>query len=1206
MDIKKIISRKRVYIPFLIIVLYTVTGFWILPGVVKNKLTATLETVLKRPVSIERIAINPYALSIRVDSFSVTQPSGEPFFAFDGFFADMSVSSLFMMAPVLSAVTLEHPAVRLVRNKDGSFNFSDLMPPNAEPGRKDRKVPSESSHEIFPFIIENLQIVNGDLHIDDQTVDIAHTIDPLNLSIPRISSRLKDARALVTADLNGIVNRTRLDVRIQSTPFAGSAATTVEINTSDADLMHYLSYLPLPEGVAVKDLDLNLYAKMDYARKNSGHDLSVRGRVSLLNADIKGRQDTELLAFKQLEIILSPSPILHRQINLDKIRLLNPVIHVSRDTEGQLNLMTYLPGADRGQEALQTDKEQNHKTEPAPDAVEESLPFTVTLSSGSIQEADLIYDDNANTRPFSTRVFPLNLDVTQFSAGEQIQGKYILDCRTESDETLASKGEFLIDPLQIQGDLRLNGVPVDKYAPFYESFIGFDIKSGRSNLATGFTLSRTEPKADVNLLIDIEQVSVTGLNLEDRSTQEQILFLPEFKISDAAVDLLHKKIDTGKIETQGGAVLLKRLKNGQINFMPHEPEAAGNAETGPKKMPETEPDDHGKPVWGIVLNRLDLKDYTLNFKDETTQEPVNVALSNIGVTAAGLSTTNKDPGTVDIKMNVDGQGRISVKGTAVASAPSADLKIELDRIGIKSFQPYFTQAVKIMVASGDFNAAGKLVFGKTGTDPIQLRFAGQTSVTDFVSLDKKNAKDFFKCNSLYLADADVSLFPLSVVIRDISLTDFYTRIRVSESGSLNLTDVFQSGEKPVLKDQENKDADSAGISRIQVDNVTLQGGNIMFSDHLTQPNFQADMKDITGSVIGLSSRQDTRAKLHLKGFHGTSSPLDIVGVINPLAPEKYVDIDISFKDIELTKFTPYSSKYLGYKIEKGKLILELDYQIDGNKLVSANRARFDNFHLGEAVKSEHATSLPIGLAISLLKDRQGRINLDLPVTGELDDPEFRVGSIVMKMIANLILKVVTSPFAVIGSMFGGGEDLGFAEYDFGKWELSSDTTVKLDTLSQILVEKPSVMLEIQGMYHPLKDRQALQVLAYEDLIRAQKVTQMVAQGQSTDNLENIVVTDEQRTVFIETAYQEAQFPKPRDETGEEKPIDIEKKEQLLITSMEVTEENLRSLAMKRSEVIKDHLIVNGGVPKERIFLIEPKSSNEEFGNEKTRVLFLLK
>ena len=444
-------------------------------------------------------------------------------------------------------------------------------------------------------------------------------------------------------------------------------------------------------------------------------------------------------------------------------------------------------------------------------------------------------------------------------------------------------------------------------------------------------------------------------------------------------------------------------------------------------------------------------------------------------------------------------------------------------------------------------------------------------------------------------------------VADIALTDFYSRIIVNDTGRLNLTDVFRPVPEgqPAAVPETSADPETQKM-QIRVDTVTLQAGSVAFSDYFTKPNFTAGMKQITGSVRGLSSRPDTRAKIHLKGIHGNSSPLDIVGDINPLADRTFADIDITFNDIELSHFTPYSSKYLGYKIEKGKLILDLEYKIDGMKLVSENRVRFDNFTLGDRVQSEHATSLPVGLAVSLLKNRDGQIDLDLPITGELDDPEFKIGSVVIKMLTNLILKVVTSPFAVIGSMFGGGEDLGYAAYEFGERHLRGVTSKKLDTLAQALKEKPSVRLEIQGSYDPVEDARALKLKAYEDLLKARKLKQMAAQGRDPGRLEDIVILDDERTFLVLSVYEDAAFPKPRDETGVEKTLIPSEKEKLLITNIRITDDDLRLLAMDRSKAVKAYLVSNGGIESKRIFLLEPKASENSEARDNARVTFLLK
>ena len=315
---------------------------------------------------------------------------------------------------------------------------------------------------------------------------------------------------------------------------------------------------------------------------------------------------------------------------------------------------------------------------------------------------------------------------------------------------------------------------------------------------------------------------------------------------------------------------------------------------------------------------------------------------------------------------------------------------------------------------------------------------------------------------------------------------------------------------------------------------------------------------------------------------------------------------IIFKDIELAKFTPYSSKYLGYKIVKGKLILDLAYMIDGNQLKSDNRVQLNNLTLGEKVDSEQATTLPVSLAISLLKNSKGQIDLDLPVRGELNDPEFSFGSTVLKIISNLILKVITSPFSVIGSMFDGGEELGFVEFEFGKTTIDDSNYDKIDKLAQILEQKPSVNLEIQGLYDEREDAEGLRIKGFAKRIRVGKLKEMIASGSTEVSLEDVTIEQQDIDNFIQTAYSEAQFPKPKDETGKEKQLDREEKKKLLITNVAITKDELRTLAMKRSEKIKTYLFTRSKVEKKRIFLLEPMNKRDSKNKNSGLVEFALK
>ena len=677
--------------------------------------------------------------------------------------------------------------------------------------------------------------------------------------------------------------------------------------------------------------------------------------------------------------------------------------------------------------------------------------------------------------------------------------------------------------------------------------------------------------------------------------------LPKFNIKNCTFDAQNKKINIGVITAGNGNVFVKRHNSNTIN--PGGTNTPVKELEKPRQMPQKDirPSSTNEIPWDIRLTAFDAADFNLQYTDLTNQEPVKIELSKISIKTENIKTIGDEKASIDAQLNWNKNGHISVKGELIPSKLFSDLNIDFKKIDIKSLQPYFTESIKILVTDGFINTKGKLGVDFQDIKKPKIKFKGEASVTNFVSLDKKKAKAFFKCNSLYLSDLNVSVFPIKVDIKDISLTDFYSRIIVHDTGKLNINTIFKSDEKE--KSMPKSDSE---IPQIFVENITLQGGNVRFSDYFSKPNFTAKMKHLTGSVTQLSSKPQTRAKIYLKGLHGDSSPLEIIGEINPLARKKYIDLDFSFKDIELAKFTPYSSKYLGYKIAKGKLILDLEYMIDGNQLKSENRILFDNLTLGERVESKQATSLPVGLAISLLKNPQGQIDLDLPVTGQLDDPEFSIGAIVWKMIGNLILKVVTSPFSIIGAMFGGGEELGFIEFEYGKSTITDSNYEKIDKIAQILEAKPSIKLEIQGFYDKLKDSEALRMKGFMDLIKAAKLKLMIAAGTSAATLDDIIIEQPEIEGFIATAYMEAEFPKPKDETGKEKILDIEEQKKLLITNVNISNDELRLLAMERSEKIKIYLISTDKVEKPRIYLLEPKEDDNQKAHNAGRVEFLLK
>ncbi|MEJ2158832.1 MAG: hypothetical protein P8X96_26175 [Desulfobacteraceae bacterium] len=258
--------------------------------------------------------------------------------------------------------------------------------------------------------------------------------------------------------------------------------------------------------------------------------------------------------------------------------------------------------------------------------------------------------------------------------------------------------------------------------------------------------------------------------------------------------------------------------------------------------------------------------------------------------------------------------------------------------------------------------------------------------------------------------------------------------------------------------------------------------------------------------------------------------------------------------------------------------------------------------LGETVQSPTATKLPIKLALALLKDRQGNIDLDLPVSGDLDDPEFSIGGIVIKMFVNLIVGVVSSPFKVLGALFGGGEELAYLDFDAGQSRLPEQNLEKLDTLAKILYERPGLNLEIQGQVNPAEDIDGLRRLRFDAQLKASKLKKLMAGGKKAVPLEQIHLNVEERGKLVKKAYDAAQFPKPRDEKGALKKLSPEEMEKLLYTAIEITEDDLRLLAHQRASAAKGYLVDPGKVKVERLFIVEPKvDAGEE--DARSRVKF---
>ena len=825
----------------------------------------------------------------------------------------------------------------------------------------------------------------------------------------------------------------------------------------------------------------------------------------------------------------------------------------------------------------------------------------MALNKVSVDQYFVKMGDQNPSQPTTITGEKITIRGENISTAKNASGKLSLSLLLDQKTTLSTRNNITVDPLRIDGSIEVKSVVLNQYAPYYQDQVLFNIEEGSLDLSTGYQYSKTD-KDTITKLSGLS-LALKSLRLKKKEEPEEFLNIPLLTVQNTGVDLNQKTVTVGEVSTQKGSILVQRLKDGKLNLQSLFPEPAKKEEKQEKKeeKPTQEKVEQAEKPWLVKVGKVSLDQYRVGVKDLTPEEPVTVEAETIQLQANNLSTAKNSTGQVSLSLVLNKNGNISLSGAVGIDPLSADLKVTLKDLNLLPYQPYFTDQVRITLTDGQLSTTGNLQLKDETGKGIQIVYKGDSSLNNLGSIDKANSEDFLKWKSLALSNMDIGINPFYVNIEGIALTDFYSRVIINPKGVVNLQEIMVekkgetskgTGEKASSKSEGNKAAptDKEPPRNVKIEKVTFQGGAINYSDHFIKPNVTVNIAEVGGRVSGLSSEEATTADVELRGKFGEqSAPVEIIGKINPLKKDLYVDLKMSFKDIELSPMSPYFGKYAGYGIEKGKLFLDLKYHIENRKLDAQNRILLDQFTFGEKMDSPTATKLPVKLAVALLKNRKGEIDLNIPVSGSLDDPKFGIFSVILKIILNLLVKAATSPFALLGAVFGGGEQLDYMEFDYGSAEIKGESATKLDTLIKALNDRTSIKLDIEGYVDPEKDKEALRQVFFQRKLKAQKLKEILKKGQPAVPMDEVKIEPAEYAKFLKLAYKEEKFPKPKNVLGMAKDIPAPEMEKLMLTYIEVKEEDLRLLASQRAMKVKEAILKSGKVEPERVFVVASKT-----------------
>lgn len=1003
-------------------IVFTLFGFFAVPFIVKMVLTSQGTKLLHREATVQEVRFNPFYWIVRIKGFALKDRVGEaPFLTFDELALDIESASLWKRAPIIRDVLLKAPHVSLIRNDDQTYNFSDLLTEfstKPEPGAEPPPVTEPSR-----FSVNNIRLEGGSIDFDDRPKRAKHTVRDLTIGVPFLSNLPYDLDVYTQPAFAVKINGTPIEFTGKSKPFSESRETSLDVDVKNVELPKYLEYVPaeLRFTLASGSLDTKL-ALAFTQRQGQTSTLTVRGTVALNQVAMIDLNGQPLLTLPRLEVPLETVDVFARKASLGTILLQGPEVHVKLDKMGILNLTT-LVGDEKNDSptaARTTDSQPPGDTQPetpvlaaAPteNASKEGgkladPPPAVEIAEIRLADGKLSFLDETLDQPFQTKLDAVNVSVRQFSTDQTKPFTVEASIKSEVGELIRQTGTITLMPMKVEGDVEVHDVLVNRYASYYAKHVLFDIEEGLVDLSTKFAYAKDEHGAQTTL--STLTTALKSLRLKKRGEKDDFLKVPTFTVTQVDLDLAKHTVTIGEVATSKGWASVRREKDGTMNvttLTPSAPtvttgkKAAAGPPTKKKEPPQKVVSAPPPPPWAVIVKKIVFDQYAVRFDDQMPSQPVTLVAEPLALTVENFSTDTKSKLNTTVRLTFNKTGTLAVSGPVSLDPFFATLKVSGKNLDVLPLRPYFADQLKIAVTSGAVSAEGNVTLQTAKEGDLKVTYAGQAAVTKLATIEKTTTEDFLKWKSLYITGIDVATSPFRLAIKEVALADFYSRLVLNPDATLNVQGIVLRTQPPPTTTGPQQTAtpspsppmpEEKRVSPIKIAQVTLQGGTVDFTDRSIKPHYTAKLIQLGGHISELTSAEGKPADVDLRATLEGVAPLEITGKINPFSKDLYVDLAVDFRDVDLNPMTPYSGKYAGYTIEKGKLSLGLKYLIANRKLQSENKVVIDQLTFGSAVNSPDATSLPVRLAVSLLKDRNGVITLNLPVSGSLDDPQFSI------------------------------------------------------------------------------------------------------------------------------------------------------------------------------------------------------------------------
>jgi uncharacterized protein involved in outer membrane biogenesis len=992
---QKIVRSKGFLTIVAVLILYTLSGFFLAPYLVKRLVPDMVAERLQGELRMGAVKINPFLLTFQADDVVLHEPDGTLIAGFRQCFIDVETSSLFRWALVFKTVRLDRPRVNVMIDEEGLLNFARLVPESPESVDSDKSPEAEETDTSPPRLILNqIQMIEGEIDFTDQrqTVPAMIALRPLNLELNDIST-LPDQEGpyRLTAStreqesfqwtgeisLNPFMSRGRLgfkNIKLSTVWqfFRDSAA----INNPDGRFDFNTAY----------EIDLG---QIEPTIRLNNLEFSLAELAMQLPGDA-----SPLLELSRLDIIASLVDVMRQTVDVERILFEGGKTAVVFDGNGRLNWSRFAADSK------------------ADDAG--SAPETSGQGYGVLQEQP--------EPPWEIKVLDVELRDIQFQYQDQSR------------------------------------MPM--------------LRAGVSDIDGAFQLALVSGQAGIDLQVTEVSIDLNDIQIGNPDMPDPEISFEQWLLKGGNYDLGRNALEVEIIYLQNGNIDVRREKDGQLNladlFLPD------NTET--EKTQESTVDTGGSS-FQYLIRAVELEKVGVVFSDRTVEEEGEIVhLDNLHVAASNIDGKSQMP--VKLSFDIREGGRVETQGRFDPVEPSLKTDIDISALALLPFEPYLRSQASLNVASGTLSTQGQFVYRAKEIQP-KIQFIGGFDVADIKILEPGSKETLVGWKHFLTSDLIFQLRPERLEISELKLSGLDGQFIIFEDGSLNLTHAFKrEAVEPVKKDIEDDPKSEGAAFPVYIHKLQVEDGGLLFADYSLPSKFTVKIHQLGGSIIGMSSEPGTRARVKLDGRVNDYGMSKIKGDISIFDPAAYLDMSVLFRNLEMNRLTPYSGKFVGRRIDSGKLSLDLKYFIESGKLKGDNQIIVERIQLGEQIDSPGAVSLPLNLAVAILQDANGVIDIGLPVSGDLADPKFSYGQLVWKAFINLMTKIATSPFRALGALLGvDAEKLDVIVFENGSAELMPPEVEKLANLAKALEKRPNLKVLVQGRYSEKKDGKALKALA---------------------------------------------------------------------------------------------------------------------------------